>query len=289
MPEVAKGEEVMSQDILSGFYKAQFQRSLFLAALIISMSGCAGMLSKPASKPTPEKTLASERAKQRKTKASYKKLQKAYRKQVAAKKKLGSKVKELQARLKAKENLITECKDGRALMQKKLNAAFQEVVRAKAKLRSLEGKAEAASNIAEAEVALTALKTKWSGQKRGPEVIQAEHLLEMSSKELNNDNFGGALYLAGKAKNLIKMGQARLNSGGKASTVSEEVLFVLPVPLKVLRKSNVREGPGKDFKVVFTLKKGAKVKGHSSKDKWVWVKSEDDRSGWIFHTLIKGL
>lgn len=279
----------MSQDILSGFYKAQFHRSLFLAALIISMSGCAGMLSKPASKPIPEKTLASERAKQRKTKASYKKLQKAYRKQVAAKKKLRSKVKELQARLKAKENLITECKDGRALMQKKLNAAFQEVVRAKAKLRSLEGKAEAASNIAEAEVALKALKTRWPGQKRGPEVIQAEHLLEMSSKELNKNNFGGALYLAGKAKNLIKMGQARLNTGGKASTVSEEVLFVLPVSLKVLRKSNVREGPGKDFKVVFTLKKGAKVKGHSSKDKWVWVKSEDDRSGWIFHTLVKGL
>ena len=54
------------------------------------------------------------------------------------------------------------------------------MVWANAKLRSLESKAEAASNVAEAEVALKALKARSADREKTPEVIKAEHLVKTS-------------------------------------------------------------------------------------------------------------
>lgn len=173
-------------------------------------------------------------------------------------------------------------------LQKKYDEAVQEVVRTKAKLHSLESKAEAASTMAEAEIALKALRARVAGQKEGPQVIQAKHLLDMSAREFKKHNYGGALYLASQAKGLVHMGQGRLVNREKIPMVSGEVLFALPVPLELLAKSNVREGPGLDFEVLFTLKKGTPLLGHSYKDEWVRVKDEDGRGGWIYQTLLGG-
>jgi uncharacterized protein YgiM (DUF1202 family) len=200
-------------------------------------------------------------------------------KQAAANKKLKEKVANLQLRLLEKETQVRE-------LQKKLDEAIQEVVRAKAKLHSLESKAEAASVMAEAEVALKALKAKAAGQDDGSEVTQAEDLLKMSGREFKKENYGGALYLTGQAKGFIKMGEARVTSRDKKPMRAGEVLFALPLPLRVLRTSNVREGPGLGFKVLFTLDEGTLLVGHSYKDQWVRVKDEDGRGGWIFHTLV---
>ncbi len=169
-------------------------------------------------------------------------------------------------------------------LQKKYDEAVQEVVRAKAKLHSLESKAEAASNMAEAEIALKALRT--AGHTDGPEVIEAEHLLKMSAQEFKKHNYGGALYLASQAKGLVNIGWGRLMGREKIAMVSGEVLFALPLPLLVLAKSNVREGPGLDFEVLFTLEKGTPLFGHSYKDEWVRVKDADGRGGWIYQTLV---
>src|ERR1041384_5942282 len=82
----------------------------------------------------------------------------------------------------------------------RLEDARQEVVRAMAKLQTLASRAEAASGMAEAEVALRTLKT--GGGQAAPEVGQAGSLLEESSTEFNKQNYGGALYLANQAKTL---------------------------------------------------------------------------------------
>jgi hypothetical protein len=199
--------------------------------------------------------------------------------QTAANRDLTEKVANLQLRLLEKETQNKE-------LQKKLDEAIQEVVRAKAKLHSLESKAEAASVMAEAEVALKALKTRTAGEEEGEEVTQVEHLLSMSAREFKNQNYGGALYLTGQAKSLIKMGEARVRSREKTPLRAGEVLFALPLPLSVLRTSNVREGPGLGFTVLFTLAEGTPLVGYSYKDQWVRVKDEDGRVGWIFHTLV---
>lgn len=270
----------MSRIHQSKFYRSRLYLVFFLVVVAILLSNCASIIPGRTSKSIDE-AAAAERAKRQK-------VEKALKKQTVAYKDLKAKMAKLQLSLLVKETQIKELSERQALLQERLNEAFQEVVRAKAKLRSLESKAEAASNIAEAEVALKAMKTRAAGQDKGLGVIQIEHLLKMSAQELKKQNYGGALFLASQAKSLIKMGQQRLMSRGKIPVMAGEVSFALPVPFKILRKSNLRKGPGSNFKVLFTLKKGASVIGHSYKDQWVRVKSMDGRRGWIFHTLLDG-
>src|SRR5687767_3201620 len=71
-------------------------------------------------------------------------------------------------------------------LQSQLEDTRQEVVRAMAKLQTLASRAEAASGMAEAEVALQSLKTD-GGQGSAPEASQAERMLREASKEFDQE------------------------------------------------------------------------------------------------------
>lgn len=68
------------------------------------------------------------------------------------------------------------------VLSEKLHAAIREVVRAMAKLQGLESKAEAASNLAEAEIALNLLERDASGREKDSDLIQAKQLLKASAQ-----------------------------------------------------------------------------------------------------------
>jgi len=172
--------------------------------------------------------------------------------------------------------------------QAMFDEAILEVVRTKAKLRSLESKAEAASEMAEAEIAVKALKVQLRGQGAGPDVSKAEQLLKMSAEEFNIENYGGALYLASQAKGHIRASQMRIGGPAKIESFVGETLFAQPVPLKVLTTSNLRQGPGLKSKILAKLEKGTTLIGYSYKGQWVRVTSEGGASGWIYQTLVGG-
>jgi hypothetical protein len=167
-----------------------------------------------------------------------------------------------------------------------LDDAIQEVVRAKAKLASLESKAEAASNMAEAEIALRNLKVELGAGEKDADVIKAKQLLKMSALEFKKENYGGALYLTSQAKSHIKAGQIRMRRREKISVIKGEVLFAEPLSLRVLKTSNLREAPDLKSKAVTTLGKGDPVVGYSYKGEWVRVHTEKGIHGWIFQTLV---
>jgi hypothetical protein len=174
-------------------------------------------------------------------------------------------------------------------LQARLDSARQEVVRAMAKLQTLASRADAASGMAEAEIALQSLKTR-AGQEGAADVVQAGQLLKMSTAEFNNQNYGGALYLANEAKSLAAARRGKLPSeggeGGRESLRAGEVLFAAPLRLQALSHGNVREGPGTGFKVAYRLDAGAPLVGYSYADVWVRVSDEGGRSGWIFYNLV---
>src|SRR6185436_15022978 len=124
------------------------------------------------------------------------------------------------------------------------------------------------SAIAEAEIAIQSLQTA-AGQPGTPEATQAEQLLRMSTKAFDQQNYGGALYLANQAKNLAGAGRTRLTSSGRGTMRSGEVLFALPLRLQTLVRGNVRDGPGTTFKLLYTLEGGTPVLGYSYSDVWV--------------------
>ena len=184
--------------------------------------------------------------------------------------------------------LVLEKSAQLARLNEQLEEAIREVVRTKAKLRSLESKAEAASDLAEAEIAVEALKAEGESWESDPGVIKAEELTELSAREFEQENYGGALYLTGQAKNVIKSAQARSMDQEMRSMAEGEVAFVLPLSLRLLSESNIMGGAGSQSNVLFSLQKGASVIGYSYKGQWVRVKTEDGAGGWVFYKKLAG-
>ena len=200
----------------------------------------------------------------------------------------------LQLRLLERDAQIKQLEERLNSQQEMLDQAIQEVVRAKAKLRSLESKAEAASEMAEAEIAIKALKARLAGQTPNPELIKAQELLQMSAQEFKKENYGGAVYLTSQAKGHIRAAQVRRGGREKVAPIKRlppvkgEVFFALPLPLQVLKTSNLREKPDLEGKVITTLEKGTPLIGYSYKGQWVRVLSEDGNNGWVFQSLVGG-
>lgn len=166
-------------------------------------------------------------------------------------------------------------------LQTQLGDARQEVVRAMAKLQSLATRAEAASGIAEAEIALQSLRATGA-----PASAEITELMKQSTAEFDKQNYGGALYLANQTKSAASTARGQLASEERGSLRPGEVPFALPIELQTTSRANVRDGPGGNFKVLFTLPPGAAVTGQSFADQWVRITDDSGRRGWVYRSLI---
>lgn len=172
-------------------------------------------------------------------------------------------------------------------LQTRLDDARREVVRAMAKLQSLATRAEAASGMAEAEIALQALRSAGGNNATAPpEWSQGNQLLQLATTEFDQQNYAGALYLATEAKNAAAAGQRRATNDDRGATRKGEVPFALPLRVETTGRANVREGPGPNFKVLFTLESSAPLVAYSYVDQWVRVTADTNRTGWVHQTLI---
>jgi uncharacterized protein YgiM (DUF1202 family) len=170
-------------------------------------------------------------------------------------------------------------------LQSRLDETRQEVVRAMAKLQTLATRAEAASGMAEAELALQPLKV--AAPQSSPEAAQAKRLLSESSAEFGKENYGGALYLANQAKALATAGRGRLSGNERTPERPGETAFGLPIPLKAVSGGNVREAPGLGARVAYSVQAGDALVGYSYVDEWIRITAEDGRGGWIFRNLVE--
>jgi SH3 domain-containing protein len=173
----------------------------------------------------------------------------------------------------------------RALNQK-LEAAILEVVRAMAKLRGLSGRAEAASNLAETEIALKSLPADVVLRPKETDLIQAQQLLRMATEEFKKQNYDGTVYLTSQVKMLIKPRNDRLVKGADVARTDGEHALSPMLALRASNKSNVREGPGPSFKVLFVVERGTPLSAVSYTGVWVRVKMDDGRAGWVHYSLI---
>ena len=168
-------------------------------------------------------------------------------------------------------------------LQTQLDDARQEVVRAMAKLQTLASRAEAASGIAEAEVALQTLKA--TGQLATPEGTQATRMLKESSAEFDKQNYGGALYLANQAKTLASAAKGRLSAGERGAHARGDGVCAAD-PVDRVRAGNVRAGPGTGTRIEFAVEAGDALIGYSYVDEWIRIGDDAGRGGWIFRSLV---
>jgi Bacterial SH3 domain len=231
---------------------------VLLLVLGLPLTGCAGKPAQTAPAPSPQRQAA--------------------RVQAAARAEQDRRISRLELALLEKNAQVED-------LQTRLDEAREEVVRAMAKLQTLASRAEAASGMAEAEVALQPLKSR-SIQQNAPEAAQAARLLREAAAEFNQENYGGALYLATQAKALAAAGTGRLSARERASDRPGEKPFAVPIPLKTLGSGNVREAPGTTAPVAFAVEGGDSLTGYSYVEDWVRISDEMGRGGWIFRKLI---
>ncbi|HKE91556.1 MAG TPA: SH3 domain-containing protein [Gemmatimonadales bacterium] len=169
-------------------------------------------------------------------------------------------------------------------LQNRLEETRREVVRSMAKVQTLATRAEAASGMAEAEIALQTLRS--SRGAGSADVARVSKLLQDATNEFNKQNYGGALYLANQAKSTAGVGRMR-SSGDASSLRPGEVPFASPVGLQASSRCKLREGPGTTYRVLATLEAGAQLKGLSHVDQWVRVSTDSGPSGWVFWNLVQ--
>jgi len=168
-------------------------------------------------------------------------------------------------------------------LQTRLEDTRAEVVRAMAKLQSVASRAQAASAMAEAEVALQTMK---SADADLLEAAQVTRLVKQSATEFDKQNYGGALYLANQAKTVASSYRGRLASNAQEARPGE-TLFAVPIKLKTTTKGNVREGPGTNFSVSFSADPGSTITAYSYADEWIRITDDTTgRTGWIHRTLV---
>ena len=198
---------------------------------------------------------------------------------------LEQRTKDLELQLLVKESENQDLRERVASQQRLLDDSIQEVVRAKAKLLSLESRAAAASQMAETEIALKALEGQPQAD-QDPDLPQIRQLLTMSSKEFEKENFGGALYLTIQAKGRIQEAEMRRRVREKVALGRDENSFPSPLALKVTKSSNLRDQPNLGSRVLATLGAGTPVTGISHKGEWVRVVCDDGSRGWIRQELL---
>ncbi len=183
----------------------------------------------------------------------------------------------LELRVLEKSALVDE-------LQVRLDDARREVVRSMAKLATLATRAEAASGIAESELALQSLSASASAER----VAELRRLMEQSSAEFNKENYGGALYLANQVKSAATTAGGQLPPAEQGSARPGERALALPLRLETTSSVNVREGPGVRFAVLFTLPARTQVVAYSSSEQWLRIADDSGRRGWVSQSLIRG-
>jgi hypothetical protein len=190
----------------------------------------------------------------------------------------------LERRLAGVELQLLEATAQVAELQERLDEARREVVRSMARMQSVATRAEAASGMAEAELALQSLPAGAAPRT----TADIRQLTQQSGLEFEKANYGGALYLANQAKSAALTARGQLAEAQDVATRPDERSLALPLQLKTTTGANVRSGPGTGFGVVFTLPPESPVVAYSSAEQWLRIVDGSGRRGWISQSLIRG-
>jgi len=191
---------------------------------------------------------------------------------------LGRRISLLELRLLEKDAQVED-------LQSRLDETRTAVVKARSLVQMANGRAGAASGMAEAEVALRSLKAVAPPQY--PDVQQATRLLRQSADAFDNKNYGGAIFLAGQAKAVALTATSRLGAGNRLRTARPgEATFAVPLRLKVIVAGSVRDRPGGKSPVLFPVEVGVPLTGLSYVDEWIRVTDDRRRTGWINRSMV---
>ena len=183
--------------------------------------------------------------------------------------------------LASRESELRDLRSSQRDQVKVIQESKSEVTRAKAKLRRLATQADAASYIAEVEVALKALRSSLPATPATPMLSLAQGFLESSAAPFAQGDYGTAMDRAAQAEQLLIVVADNQAANGARARVPGEVPLHVTIPVKALADSHLRREPLPKAPVLTVLKKDSPLVAHAYKGAWMRVETEDGKSGWI--------
>ncbi len=162
-----------------------------------------------------------------------------------------------------------------------LRESAQEITRAKVRLRRLATQADAVSYIAEVEVAMESLRSPRGAAATVPLLVLAQDILESTAAPFAQGDYGVTMDRAAQAEQLIALVAHYQVRPGSRPRVLGEVPLQVAIPLKVTSDSSLRRQPRGKAPLVGTLKKDTRLVAHAYRGRWMLVKTEDGRAGWV--------
>ena len=164
---------------------------------------------------------------------------------------------------------------------KVIQESTRETTRAKVKLRRLATQAEAASYIAEVEVALESARAMRGAAATPPLIELAEAMIAATSAPFAQGDFGAAMDRAAQAEQLLAVATDLQGRAKPRARASGEVLLQVPIPLRVTGETRLRRQPVRSAPVAAVLPKESPVVARAYQGSWLRVESDDGRSGWV--------
>lgn len=182
--------------------------------------------------------------------------------------------------LAAREAELKDLRSSQRDQVKAIQETTREATRAKARLRRLATQADAASYLAEVEVALKALRAQLPPTPPQPLLALAQGLLDSAAAPFKEGDYGAAMDRAAQAEQLVTVVADQAPQAGRAR-VPGEIALSIAIPLRVVTDSQLRREPAPRAVVVTAVKKDSAVTAHAYKGSWMRVETEDGRSGWM--------
>lgn len=155
----------------------------------------------------------------------------------------------------------------------------REVTRAKAKARRLATQADAASYLAEVEVAIAALRRMPGTAPALP--VLATAYLESAAEPFARGDYGTAMERASQAEQIVALGSGAAPSLQKSARAPGEKVLQVALPLRAVAESRVRRQPQPKAPPVGVVAKDAALTAVAWKDGWMRVETEDGLAGWV--------
>jgi type IV secretory pathway VirB10-like protein len=185
----------------------------------------------------------------------------------------------LRQELATRDAELKELRTSQREQAKAVQESTREVTRARARQRRLATQADAASYLAEVEVAIEASRALPQAA-QSPLLALAQSFLDAAQQPFAQADYGAAMDRAAQAEQLV----AAVADGTPAAVRSRatgEVLLQVSIPLKAGVDSRLRRQPGPRAPVVASLRKDAALVAHAYRGAWMRVETEDGKFGWM--------
>ena len=196
----------------------------------------------------------------------------------------GDEIARLRQELASRDAELRDLRSSQRETAKAAQESTREVTRAKARMRRLATQADAASYLAEVEVALQSARTSPTAS-QSPLLPLAQSFLEAAQAPFAQADYATAMDRAAQAEQLVTAA-AEGSPTASRSRVTGEVLLQVGIPLKASADGALRREPRPRAAVVAALRKDSALVAHAYKGDWMRVETEDGRFGWVPQTAL---